>query len=152
MTVDELRFDRQAALVTGGGRGMGRAHSLLLASRGARVVVSDADADMPVALGTKFVQSPMKYFLRIDGAVGLHAGWVPGYPASHGCIRLPPGKAALFFNIVEVGTPVRVFGTAPKSPAAPVVAKAATPIPTPTPRRWFSLFQRGRKQAGRAMD
>ena len=42
MTMHELRFDGQAALVTGGGRGMGRAHSLLLASRGARVVVSDA--------------------------------------------------------------------------------------------------------------
>jgi NAD(P)-dependent dehydrogenase (short-subunit alcohol dehydrogenase family) len=42
MSSSELRFDGQAALVTGGGRGMGRAHALLLASRGARVVVSDA--------------------------------------------------------------------------------------------------------------
>jgi NAD(P)-dependent dehydrogenase (short-subunit alcohol dehydrogenase family) len=37
----ELRFDGRSVVVTGGGRGFGRQHSLLLASRGARVVVAD---------------------------------------------------------------------------------------------------------------
>jgi lipoprotein-anchoring transpeptidase ErfK/SrfK len=109
-----------------------------------RVLVSDADSDMAVPAGAKFAQAPMKYFLRFDGAIGMHGGRLPGYPASHGCVRLPHSKAALFFNIAEVGTPVRVFGKAPQSRPAPkrVIAKAAPPTPAPaTPKPkgflWF---------------
>jgi len=44
--VSEVRFDGQAVLVTGAGRGLGRAQALLLASRGARVVVADNGSAM----------------------------------------------------------------------------------------------------------
>jgi hypothetical protein len=38
---------------------------------------------------------------------------LPGYPASHGCVRMPEEYAIEFFNSVSVGTPVTVFGRTP---------------------------------------
>lgn len=58
--------------------------------------------------GTRFRGAPMPYFMRIHGAVGMHAGYLPGYPTSHGCIRMPRGAAQRFFENAPVGTPVRV--------------------------------------------
>lgn len=58
--------------------------------------------------GTRFRGAPMPFFLRINGGVGMHAGYLPGYPASHGCIRLPREMAEIFFVNVSHGTPVRV--------------------------------------------
>jgi len=58
--------------------------------------------------GSKFLGAPMPYFMRFNGAVGMHAGNVPYYPASHGCVRLPPRMARAFFSHVSAGTPVRV--------------------------------------------
>jgi lipoprotein-anchoring transpeptidase ErfK/SrfK len=77
-------------------------------------IVADADADMPVPRGGKFVPAPMRYFIRFNKATGMHAGYLPGYPASHGCIRLPQEKAIALFNAVDVGTPVTVFGRTPR--------------------------------------
>jgi lipoprotein-anchoring transpeptidase ErfK/SrfK len=76
-------------------------------------VVADADADMPVPRGGRFVPAPMRYFMRFNGAEGMHAGHLPGYPASHGCVRLPEANAIELFAAVDVGTPVTVFGTTP---------------------------------------
>src|SRR4030095_11960116 len=73
-------------------------------------VVADADADMSVPRGGKFIPAPMHYFTRINGGDGMHAGYLPGYPASHGCVRMPEQYAIAFFNAVQVGTPVTVFG------------------------------------------
>ena len=44
---------------------------------------------------------------RFDG-IGMHEGFLPGYPASHGCIRLPENMAPLIYQKVKVGTPVTV--------------------------------------------
>ncbi len=53
--------------------------------------------------------APMKWFMRLtwDG-VGMHVGILPGYPASHGCIRLPEQAAAMIYAKVKTGTPVEV--------------------------------------------
>ncbi len=80
-------------------------------------VVTDADSDTRVPRGCKFVPAPMRYFVRFDGANGLHAGILPGYAASHGCVRLPERNAIAIFNAVDVGTPVTVFGRTPRGRA-----------------------------------
>ena len=78
-----------------------------------RTVVADADVDMQVPGGCRFVPAPMPYFMRFHGSDGLHAGYLPGYAASHGCVRMPEQLAIAFFNSVSVGTLVTVFGRTP---------------------------------------
>jgi len=58
--------------------------------------------------GTRFRGAPMPYFMRVTGGVGLHAGYLPGYAASHGCIRMPKAAAMKFFDNAPVGTPVEI--------------------------------------------
>jgi ankyrin repeat protein len=51
----------------------------------------------------------MPYFMRLSCLdFGMHAGYVPNYPASHGCIRLPADTARKFFSEIPVGTVVTV--------------------------------------------
>jgi lipoprotein-anchoring transpeptidase ErfK/SrfK len=59
--------------------------------------------------GTRFSGAPMAHFMRLtDFGVGMHEGILPGYPASHGCIRLPGDIAEMIFHKVKIGTPVTV--------------------------------------------
>jgi ankyrin repeat protein len=51
----------------------------------------------------------MPYFMRLSCFdFGMHAGMVPNYPASHGCIRLPSEAARKFFSEIPIGTLVTV--------------------------------------------
>jgi hypothetical protein len=53
--------------------------------------------------------APMPNMNRLTwSGVALHAGNLPGYPASHGCIRLPAKFSELLFGVTHVGTPVIV--------------------------------------------
>jgi lipoprotein-anchoring transpeptidase ErfK/SrfK len=83
-----------------------------IVDRSGRTVVADADVDMPTPAGTRFSNAPMHYFMQFAPGIGLHAGYLPGYPASHGCVRMPEQNAIAFFRAVSVGTPVTVFGSA----------------------------------------
>jgi lipoprotein-anchoring transpeptidase ErfK/SrfK len=58
--------------------------------------------------GQVYYAAPMPNFMRFNGGIGMHTGYLPGYAASHGCIRMPDHMAEHFFNNVEVGTPVIV--------------------------------------------
>ena len=51
--------------------------------------------------GTHYVGAPMRWFMRLTGeGVGMHFGILPGYPASHGCIRMSSDGAKLFYDTV----------------------------------------------------
>ncbi len=53
--------------------------------------------------------APMPYMQRLTAkGVAMHAGNLPGYAASHGCIRLPKAFAKLLYGVTELGTPVMV--------------------------------------------
>jgi lipoprotein-anchoring transpeptidase ErfK/SrfK len=77
-----------------------------------RVVRAGVSAKIDSApSGTHFAGASMKWFMRLtDEGVGMHVGFLPGYPASHGCIRMPEEAARLFYDHVKVGTPVTVSG------------------------------------------
>lgn len=62
----------------------------------------------PKPPGTHYKGAPMPYYMQISPGFGLHAGYLPGYPASHGCIRMPEFMAEDFYNNVEIGTPVTI--------------------------------------------
>ena len=51
----------------------------------------------------------MPYFLRFRDGYGMHAGFVPRFRASHGCVRMPLAMAHHFFKAAEMGTRVEVI-------------------------------------------
>jgi hypothetical protein len=71
--------------------------------------------------------APMPYMQRLTwGGIALHAGRLPGYPASHGCIRLPPDFAKLLYGVTRLGMTVVVTNveTAPKIAPRPELVAA----------------------------
>lgn len=115
-------------------------------------LVADADTRSDVVPpGATFVGSRMPYWMRMSPTgVGMHVGYVPGRPASHGCIRLKTDVAKELFGILGVGSPVVVDSFAPAldgpvgvdsvvigevtaPPARPRPKPAPSPSPTPAP-------------------
>lgn len=57
----------------------------------------------------KYDNAPMPFMQRIDKyGIALHAGHLPGYAASHGCIRLPAKFAARLFTTTDIGSRVLI--------------------------------------------
>lgn len=81
-------------------------------SRG-RTLAQNATGFTPLPRGARFCPTLMKFFIRFDAGNGLHAGRLPGYAASHGCVRLPRAKAEVFFAAMEVGDRIVITGRAP---------------------------------------
>ncbi|MDB6043779.1 MAG: ErfK-YbiS-YcfS-YnhG family protein [Gammaproteobacteria bacterium] len=62
---------------------------------------------------TIYDNAPMPYMERLTwGGVALHAGGLPGYPESHGCIHLPSEFARLLFGISSTGMTVVIANDA----------------------------------------
>lgn len=80
-----------------------------LDDRGQVVAANVDQLGTPQPVGTTFRGTPMPYFLRILGGIGMHAGPLPGYPDSHGCIRFPDFVAYRLFAAAPLGTPVTVL-------------------------------------------
>jgi hypothetical protein len=83
---------------------------------------------------SKYDNAPMPYMQRLTWyGVALHAGQLPGYPASHGCVRLPAGFAKLLYGVTRLGMTVVVTDRAltPRIAPTPEIvlssARAATP-------------------------
>jgi lipoprotein-anchoring transpeptidase ErfK/SrfK len=63
-----------------------------------------------------YANAPMPYMQRLTWyGIALHAGHVPGYPASHGCIRLPKSFAKKLYGITDSGTVVTIVNKRLKS-------------------------------------
>ena len=83
---------------------------------------------------SKYDNAPMPYMQRLTWqGVALHAGKLPGYPASHGCIRLPAGFAKLLYGATKVGMTVVITdakATPRIAPAPPIVGSTAETPPS----------------------
>lgn len=72
--------------------------------------------------------APMPYMERLTwNGVALHAGKVPGHPASHGCIRLPLAFAEKLYAITTIGTTLVIVDTA----SEPIILRPAAFLPAP---------------------
>jgi hypothetical protein len=73
--------------------------------------------------------APMPYMQRLTWrGIALHAGQLPGYPASHGCIRLPPGFAKLLYGVTTLGMTVVITDepATPRITSPPLIAEGGS--------------------------
>jgi lipoprotein-anchoring transpeptidase ErfK/SrfK len=76
-----------------------------------KIAMANATPGTHVSRGFHYQPAPMPYYMEFSQAIGMHAGFLPGYPASHGCVRMPRDLAARFFERVHLRTPVTVTGS-----------------------------------------
>jgi lipoprotein-anchoring transpeptidase ErfK/SrfK len=68
-------------------------------------------AKKPMHFSRKYDNAPMPFMQSIDDhGIALHAGKIPGYPASHGCVRLPHKFAQKLYTLTKIGSKVVIEG------------------------------------------
>lgn len=81
--------------------------------------------------------APMPFMQRLTwGGVALHGGTLPGYPASHGCIRLPHEFARLLFGETRIGMTVMVVRSDTPRVFAPATDSPGAAMPDALPYVW----------------
>jgi lipoprotein-anchoring transpeptidase ErfK/SrfK len=72
----------------------------------------------------RYNNAPMPFMQRLtmDG-IALHAGQIPGRPASHGCVRLPLDFARILFGVTRIGATVHIIDEAPTPASALTIAR-----------------------------
>lgn len=86
---------------------------------------------------SKYDNAPMPYMQRLTwGGVALHAGHLPGYPASHGCIRLPAGFAKLLYGATRLGMTVVITAEKATPRIAPAPEIVASEPGSPSQYEW----------------
>src|SRR6058998_2385960 len=87
-TVSEIRFDGRVAIVTGAGGGLGRAHALLLASRGAKVVVNDLGGSRDgTGAGTNMADQVVEEIKRAGGEAAPDYHGVDTYEGGEAIVK-----------------------------------------------------------------
>ncbi len=106
-------------------------------SRGRETPVGDYTIlqKKPFHRSNLYSNAPMPFMQRLTwSGIAMHAGQLPGYPASHGCIRMPRAFAEQLYALTDLGVSVSVVGHRIEgAPAFP--AQAATTIADNAPRR-----------------
>jgi hypothetical protein len=96
-----------------------------------------------------YADAPMPFMQRLTwGGIALHAGNLPGYPASHGCIRLPLAFAKLLYGVTRLGLTVVITDDAvvPEVSAAPLALEAPRSDGHPSPQGY--VWQPNRSLTG----
>lgn len=70
--------------------------------------VKSASASDKAPAGTVFKGAPMPYWMRFNGAIGMHVGNVYREGESHGCVRVPEEACSILFDKLAVGSVVVV--------------------------------------------
>lgn len=87
-----------------------------------------------------YSNAPMPFMQRLTwGGIALHAGKLPGFPASHGCVRLPTGFAKLLYRVTARGMTVVITKDAPVPRVAPspdLLAPSGAPSTLSTTVKW----------------
>lgn len=100
----------------------------------------------------KYDDAPMPYMQRLTwSGLALHGGNPRGYPASHGCIRLPLGFAAALFREDTRGMKVVIIGHAPERGENLMASRQKPASPQESDDRQAAQYPRG-KDEGNAPD